>query len=61
MTTAAAPGMTQRRRSPLRRGRGGCAGPASWLLRSFDPNAAGSLFPPCLFHCSPGCIAPAAA
>lgn len=31
-----------------------------WLLRTFDPNAAGSLFPPCLFraftglHC-PGC------
>lgn len=31
-----------------------------WLLRTFDPNAAGSLFPPCLFlkftgHYCPGC------
>lgn len=26
------------------------AGAGVWLLRTFDPNAAGSPFPPCMFH-----------
>ncbi|HEY5803667.1 MAG TPA: DUF2752 domain-containing protein [Lysobacter sp.] len=30
----------------------------AWLLRSFDPGAAGSLFPPCLFHLITGLYCP---
>ena len=29
-------------------------GAGVWLLRSFDPNAAGSPFPPCMFHAFTG-------
>ncbi len=29
-----------------------------WLLRTFDPNAAGSLFPPCLFRTFTGLYCP---
>lgn len=29
-----------------------------WLLRTFDPNAAGSLFPPCLFRLFTGLYCP---
>lgn len=30
----------------------------AWLLRTFDPNAAGSLFPPCLFRTFTGLFCP---
>ena len=30
------------------------AGAGVWLLRTFDPNAAGSPFPPCMFHAFTG-------
>lgn len=29
-----------------------------WLLRTYDPNAAGSLFPPCVFHEITGLFCP---
>lgn len=29
-------------------------GAGGWLLRTFDPNAAGSPFPPCMFHAFTG-------
>lgn len=29
-----------------------------WLLRTFDPNTAGSVFPPCLFHVVTGLHCP---
>jgi hypothetical protein len=32
--------------------------PAAWLLRTFDPGVAGSLFPPCLFHAITGLHCP---
>lgn len=36
-----------------------CAGLAAvWLLRTFDPNTAGSLFPPCPFHAITGLFCP---
>lgn len=36
-----------------------CTGLAAvWLLRTFDPNTAGSLFPPCPFHAITGLFCP---
>jgi len=36
-----------------------CTGMAAvWLLRTFDPNTAGSLFPPCPFHAITGLFCP---
>lgn len=36
-----------------------CAGVAAvWLLRTFDPNVAGSFFPPCPFHEITGLFCP---
>lgn len=33
-------------------------GGGAWLLRTFDPNAVGSLFPPCLFRTFTGLYCP---
>ena len=33
---------------------GGAAGAGVWLLRTYDPNVAGSPFPPCMFHAFTG-------
>lgn len=45
-------------RAPLAAGAMLAAGSGAWLLWRFDPNAAGSLFPPCLFRTFTGLYCP---
>ena len=57
-TTAQRPAMPKRATVVAAVAAVGLAVAGVWALRTFDPNAAGSLFPPCVFHSLTGLYCP---